>query len=63
MPIYDYECKKCNEKIEVLQGTNDEPLNICEKCGGPLHKIITNMTFHLYGPGFHTTDNKRKYLK
>ena len=63
MPIYDYECEKCHEKVEVLQKPSDEPLKICEKCGGPLNKIITNMTFHLYGPGFYKTDNKRKYLK
>ena len=63
MPIYDYECKKCNEQFEVLQSANDESLKTCEKCMGPLNKIITNMTFHLYGPGFYKTDNKRKYLK
>jgi len=63
MPFYDYECEKCHEKMEILQSPNDEPLKTCEKCGGPLHKIITNMTFHLYGSGFYKTDNKRKYLK
>ena len=63
MPIYDYECQKCQDKIEVLHAANDESLRTCEKCSGQLEKVITNMTFHLYGPGFYTTDNKRKYLK
>ena len=42
---------------------SDEPLTMCEKCDGPLRKEMNNMTFHLYGPGFYKTDNKRKYLK
>jgi len=70
MPFYDYECKTCGENIEVLQSVNAEPLNECnkticpkEKEGGILHKVITNMNFHLYGSGFYSTDNKRKYLK
>ena len=63
MPIYDYECKKCQEKTEILHGPNDDSPRTCEKCDSQLEKIITNMTFHLYGPGFYSTDNKRKYLK
>ena len=63
MPIYDYECKSCHDKIEILHGTNDTSIRACEKCEGQLEKVITNMTFHLYGPGFYTTDNKKKYLK
>ncbi len=70
MPFYDYECETCKETFEVLQGVNDEPLKKCnkdicpkEKEGGILHKVVTNMNFHLYGSGFYSTDNKRKYLK
>ena len=63
MPFYDYQCEKCKETFEVLQKVSDEPLTECEKCKGPLQKVMNSMTFHLYGPGFHSTDNKRKYLK
>lgn len=63
MPFYDYQCEKCEDTFEVLQKVSDEPLTKCEKCEGPLQKVMNNMTFHLYGPGFHSTDNKRKYLK
>ena len=63
MPIYEYQCEKCEEKVEVLQKVDDEPLTECEQCGGTLHKEFNSMNFHLYGPGFHITDNKRKYLK
>lgn len=63
MPIYEYECEKCKEVVEILQKADEEPQSKCEQCGGKLNKVITNSTFHLYGPGFYTTDNKRKYLK
>ncbi len=63
MPIYEYQCKKCKDCVEVLQKADDEPREKCEKCGGVLVKLVTNNTFHLYGAGFHITDNKRKYLK
>ena len=46
-----------------MQKISDKPLEKCETCGGPVRKIINKTTFHLHGPGFYATDNKRKYLK
>jgi len=63
MPIYDYECEECKKTMEVMQKVSDKPLEKCETCGGPVRKIINKTTFHLHGPGFYVTDNKRKYLK
>ncbi len=69
MPFYEYECEKCKETFEALQKPSDPPLEVCdpETCkhggGGKVKKIITGTNFHLYGPGFYSTDNKRKYLK
>ena len=63
MPIYEYKCEKCKDCVELLLKATDESEQLCEKCGGALKKMVTNSTFHLYGSGFHVTDNKRKYLK
>jgi putative FmdB family regulatory protein len=63
MPVYEYQCEKCKELVEVLQKVSDDPLEKCEKCGGKLSKQFNQMNFHLYGSGFYSTDNKRKYLK
>ncbi len=63
MPVYEYQCQKCKKVFEFLQKINDEPLTQCEECEGKLEKSFNSMNFHLYGPGFHITDNKRKYLK
>ncbi len=48
--------------MEVLHKVDESPPQ-CEKCGGELSKQFNAMNFHLYGPGFYSTDNKRKYLK
>jgi putative FmdB family regulatory protein len=63
MPVYEYQCEECKDIVEVLQKVSDDPLNECEKCGGTLSKQFNTMNFHLYGDGFYSTDNKRKYLK
>ncbi len=63
MPVYEYQCEKCKENFEFLQKVSDPPLETCEKCGGKINKSFNTMNFHLYGPGFYSTDNKKKYLK
>ncbi len=63
MPVYEYQCEKCKDIVEVLQKVSEDPVEVCEKCVGKLSKQFNSMNFHLYGPGFYSTDNKRKYLK
>jgi len=63
MPVYEYQCEKCKKTFEFLQKVSDKPIEKCEECQGTLNKCFNNMNFHLYGPGFYSTDNKRKYLK
>ena len=34
MPIYEFECKKCDCKFEVLfRSFSDRPKVVCERCG------------------------------
>lgn len=33
MPTYDYTCKACEAKTEVLQKITEEPLKTCNYCG------------------------------
>ena len=49
MPIYEYECDKCGEKIEVVQYVNEPPLEKCKSCGGKLKKLISHSKFILKG--------------
>lgn len=56
MPIYEYQCDECGASYEVIQKMSDEPLTVCEKCGGPLHKVLHPVAIHFKGSGFYTTD-------
>ena len=56
MPIYEYQCTKCNKKSEVMQKISDEPLTVCSECGGELKKLITSTSFVLKGDGWYVTD-------
>ena len=35
---------------------SDDPLVECEKCGGPLRKVLHPVAIHFKGSGFYTTD-------
>ena len=60
MPIYEYECKKCGKRVEVLQKFSDPPLAECELCNGKMSKLISQNTFHLKGTGWYVTDYASK---
>jgi len=56
MPIYEYECQKCNNQIEVFQKINDKPRTKCERCGGRLEKLISASAIQFKGSGWYVTD-------
>ena len=56
MPIYEYECTKCNKHFEIMQKISDNTLTSCRECGGELKKLITNTSFVLKGSGWYVTD-------
>lgn len=60
MPIYEYQCEKCNSVCEALQKFSDPPLDACPECGGSMHKIMSMNAFHLKGQGWYVTDYKGK---
>jgi len=56
MPLYEYQCQECGEKIEVVQRFDDEPYTICSSCGGALKKLISAPAIQFKGSGFYLTD-------
>lgn len=60
MPIYEYECSKCGETIEVIQKFSDKPLKKHAGCGGNLTKLISAAGFQFKGSGWYVTDYARK---
>ena len=57
MPIYEYECLKCGNQLEVMQKMSDAPLKQCPKCKAKkLEKIISQSAFAFKGSGWYVTD-------
>ena len=60
MPIYEYECNRCQKITETLQKFSDPPLSECPHCRGNLHKLMSLNSFHLKGSGWYVTDYSGK---
>jgi putative FmdB family regulatory protein len=60
MPIYEYECTKCGNHIEVWQKFSDSPVTQCDCCHGKVRKVISQSAFHLKGTGWYVTDYSSK---
>jgi putative FmdB family regulatory protein len=63
MPLYEYQCPKCEKVFDVIQKFSDAPLEKCEECGGPVSKLISMSSFALKGTGWYTTDYKKAPVK
>jgi len=60
MPIYEYKCRDCGEHFEKRQSVSDQPLTVCEKCGGSLEKQWSLSGFQFKGAGWYVTDYSGK---
>ena len=56
MPLYEYACQKCGERVEIIQKLSDPPYSICPKCGGDMKKLISSPAIQFKGSGFYKTD-------
>ena len=56
MPIYEYRCLECGEHLEKLQKASDDPLTVCDSCGGKLEKQWSLSGFQFKGEGWYVTD-------
>ncbi|OFZ20900.1 MAG: transcriptional regulator [Bdellovibrionales bacterium GWB1_55_8] len=59
MPLYEYQCKTCDQVHEIMQKFSDAPLSECPECKGPVEKLMSLGSFALKGSGWYTTDYKR----
>lgn len=58
MPTYEYACTECGERLEVVQKFSDDPLTVCEACGGKLRKVFSPVGIVFKGSGFYRTDSR-----
>jgi putative FmdB family regulatory protein len=58
MPTYEYACKECGERLEVMQSFSDKPLKRHKTCGGQLQKVYHPAGLIFKGSGFYVTDSR-----
>jgi putative FmdB family regulatory protein len=56
VPAYDYRCDQCDRTFEVRQRISEAPLTTCDRCGGPIHRLLAPAPFILKGGGWYVTD-------
>lgn len=60
MPLYEYKCVKCGERVEIIQRVADPPYAHCPKCSGDMQKQISSPAIQFKGSGFYKTDYATK---
>jgi putative FmdB family regulatory protein len=62
MPIYEYECDKCNATFEAIQAISAKPLKTCnglgcnDKDNGKVRRLVSASGFILKGSGWYTSE-------
>ena len=57
MPLYEYKCKKCGHRFELIQSFSAEDAKECPVCHGEVERLIsTPARPHFKGSGFYSTD-------
>lgn len=59
MPLYEYECSKCDGRFEQIQKFSDPPLKRHPGCGGRVSRVLHPPTVVFLGGGWtQRTDNR-----
>ena len=58
MPIYEYECEKCQAIFEAMQPVSAKPLKTCNKssCKGKVKRLVSASGFIFKGSGWFTSE-------
>ncbi len=60
MPLYEYQCTQCSERVEIIQRLSDPPYSHCPKCGGDMKKLLSAPAIQFKGSGWYKTDYASK---
>lgn len=56
MPIYEYACRSCGNRLEEMQPMGAGPPGSCPECGGELRRAYGRVGVRFSGWGFSKTD-------
>jgi putative FmdB family regulatory protein len=60
VPLYEYECTKCNKKTEKIEGVSGRHLRKCPHCGGKVERLQSAPAIQFKGAGWYVTDYATK---
>jgi putative FmdB family regulatory protein len=60
MPIYEYMCDSCSHRFEVKQKMIDPPVDVCDRCGKAVRRLISSPAIMFKGSGWYVTDYSDK---
>jgi putative FmdB family regulatory protein len=60
MPIYEYECGRCQHRFELIQKFSDKPVRKCPECSGKAERLISAPAIRFKGTGWYVTDYAKK---
>ena len=58
MPTYEYECRSCGHRMEVIHSMTADGPSACERCAGPLRRVLYPTGIIFKGAGFYKTDSR-----
>ena len=62
MPIYEYECRRCGHRFELIQKFSDKPRKRCPECSGAVDRLISPPAIRFKGTGWYVTDYADKKI-
>jgi len=60
MPIYEYECRRCHHRFELIQRFSDKPRKRCPECKSAVDRLISAPAIRFKGTGWYVTDYANK---
>ena len=58
MPTYDYQCRSCGVITEVVHSMLEDGPSECDRCGGPLRRVVHPTGIIFKGSGFYRNDSR-----
>ena len=56
MPLYEYQCKVCNTRIERIEKASSPSDGVCLSCGGVTHRLLGAPALKFKGSGWYVND-------
>jgi len=60
VPLYEYQCTKCQHRFEKIQKFSDPPVTKCPECGGKVEQLLSAPAIQFKGAGWYVTDYAKK---